>query len=72
MKIPVTKELSTEVDDLVGCLDIPHSIADNMARGLANGIEYKLLGCVEQDGNEFRLRHVSIKAVPVESTQSVR
>ena len=63
MKIPVSKSLSTDVNDLVGYLDIPQDMVDNMAACIGEGLEFKLDACVQKDGDTFKLLHVSIIAV---------
>lgn len=62
-KIPVSNNLSTEVNDLVGYLDVPQDMADNMAACFGEGLGFKLDACVQKDGDTFKLLHVSIVSV---------
>ena len=70
MKIPVTRNISTTLNDVVGFLYIPEEMAASMASCFAEGLGYKLDACVGKDGDTFKLLSLSISAVPVESQVS--
>ena len=67
MKIPITKNLSTDVLDLVGTLDVPEDMADYMAECYTYDLGFKVDACVEiQDGKPV-LKYVSLSAFQVPS-----
>ena len=65
MKIPITKNLSTDIQDLVGTLDIPQETADYMAECYTNNLKFEVNACVEIQDNKPVLKHVSLSAAPV-------
>ena len=67
VKIPITKNLSTDVVDFIGTLDIPQDMADDMAEYFANYIGFRLDACVEILEGKPTLKLVSISPVPVDS-----
>lgn len=68
MKIPITKELSTSVYDLLGVLDIPDSYADHLAKILAAGLTIKVCAVIGKYGDNHTLKLVSFNGSPVESS----
>jgi hypothetical protein len=70
MKFPITKNLSTEVNDIVGYIDIPQSVADDMAACFGGGIGFKLNACVSKNGETYTLRHISIDAITKEQSET--
>lgn len=63
--IPVTRNLSTDVLNLVGTLEIPADFADYMAECYTHDLDFRMAACVAiQDGKPV-LKHVSLFAIPV-------
>ena len=66
MKIPITKNLSTDIGDFIGSLDIPQDMADDMAEYFANYIGFRLDACVEILEGKPTLKLVSISPAPID------
>ena len=65
MKIPISKNLSTHISDLVGTLEIQQDMADDMAKCYFQNLGFKIDACVEILDGKPSLKLVSISAMPV-------
>ena len=54
-----------DLNDLVGYMEIPQNLADQLAAGFAAGVEFKLNACVQKDNDGFKLSYVTINAIPM-------
>ena len=68
MKIPITKNLSTDIQDSVGALDVPDDMAEYMAECYTHNLKFEVNACVEIQDDKPVLKHVSLSAVPVKTT----
>ena len=66
VRIPVTKSLSLDIEDIVGELRLSQSVADELAAFMDGGFEIRLSMCVEKRTGGTRLRCVSFSPVTVE------
>jgi hypothetical protein len=69
MKIPISKSLLMERNDLVGYMEIPLNLADELAASFAAGVEFKLNACVQKDNDSFKLSYVTISAIPMTKSE---
>lgn len=70
VKIPITKNLSIDVRDPVGTMELSQEMADFMAECYTRNLCFKVDACVEinvetNDGKPL-LKHVSVTAIPAD------
>lgn len=63
MRIPLTRNLSRDVMDCIGHLEIPEQTAGDIAEMMRNGLRFELVATVSDDGGKAKMLAVSIAGI---------
>jgi uncharacterized membrane protein YheB (UPF0754 family) len=66
VKVPITKSLSVQPDDIIGTLEIDEVVADQIAALSAAKLEMRLETSIQKKDGKWVLHLVSFGSVPVE------
>ncbi len=63
MQIPLTRNLSRDVRDCIGHLEIPEQTAGDIAEMMRKGLRFELVATVSGDGGSAKMLAVSIVGI---------
>jgi len=63
MRISLTRNLSRDIMDCIGHLEIPEQTADSIAAMMRNGLRFELVATVSDDGGNAKMLAVSIVGI---------
>ena len=66
MRIPLSRNLSRDIRDIIGHLEIPEQTADSIAAMMRNGLRFELAASVTDDSGNAKLTMVSIVCIKAE------